>query len=120
MAKQTKRNPHLTEQRKLLLIGIVSYVFLAFLPTIVATSQVQQLVALNITAKNFLEVTKMPGWWAFVPLAVFVIVGLVYLWMRAGKKDNTTIIIEEIRKLARAVRKLEKTIKDSNSGKETQ
>lgn len=106
----------LTKKRILLLIGVVTSIFLSFIvPIILDSAPVQTLVSGNVTLQNFVEVTKQPMWYVFVPLAVLVIVGLVYLWIEAGKNDNLPEIKKEIGKLTRAIKELEKTIKQNKA-----
>ena len=110
-------------KRIIILVGVVSSIFLAVLPTILESPPVQELISGNITLQNFVEVTKQPMWWnIFVPLAVFVIVGLTYLWIRAGKPERNKDIEElkrEIVGMRADIRALVNKNRKSHSGKRT-
>jgi H+/Cl- antiporter ClcA len=114
MPKKSRRV--LTKNCILILIGVVTSIFLSVVvPIILDSDPVQTLVSGNVTLLNFAEVTKQPMWYVFAPLAVLVIVGLVYLWIEAGKREGLPEIKKEIGKLTRAIKELEKTIKQSKA-----
>ena len=117
MAKKTKRMLYLNKQRIALVIGALTALILTFVPSIIEIPQVQELVALNMTAKNFLEVTKMPGWWIFAPLAVLVIVGFVYLCIRESKPDKDEKMRKEISAMRKDIRNLTSEIRKANHDK---
>ncbi|MBI2832441.1 MAG: hypothetical protein HYX79_09310 [Chloroflexi bacterium] len=63
----------------------------------------QEIVSSNQTIQKIQEVTKMPGWfvfWVLLPLAVAV---FAYLWVKAGKEDNSEQLLADMNKTLKAI-----------------